>query len=135
MIPSPLGLGPAMAMSSASEPPAPIAMQHNRRSSRGGLQTPALEQELRLPERVLESIFIHFAEDVDLKKRISKTGPIVTEGQGEFAAKLEVAQTVQRLKRITRGSQAELLGLLTLSKTTKVRMELTNSDLKSDSLR
>lgn len=87
--------------------------QPYRRGSKGGFQTPAVDQDLALPDRVLEAILEYLAtesvqEAVPCAKHDNATRPPVSR---------ESSQTNAR----TGSNQDLLLGLLSLSKTTKVR--------------
>ena len=86
--------------------------QPYRRGSKGGFQTPAVDQDLALPDRVLEAILEHLAKEVVLE-----TAPIVKhDNLHRPAVSRESSQTNAK----TGSNQELLLRILSLSKTTKV---------------
>lgn len=101
----------------------PASTQHvrqpYRRNSKGGIQTPAVDQDLALPDRVLEAILEHLAKEsvVESASNARNDSPHRPHIGREHSQPSARAGSNQRL----------LLGLLSLSKTTKVSDVYCNS--------
>jgi hypothetical protein len=86
--------------------------QPYRRGSKGGFQTPAVDQDLALPDRVLEAILEYLATEV-----VQEAVPFV---KHDNATRPPVSRESTQTNGRTGSNQELLLGLLSLSKTTKV---------------
>ena len=92
--------------------------QPYRRGSKGGLQTPAVEQDLALPERVLENILEHVAQGSCEASRSARST------QDAPSQRPRVSRESSQPLSDAASNQAFLLGILSLSKTTKVSQSI-----------
>jgi hypothetical protein len=90
-----------------------IPRQPYRRGSKGGFQTPAVDQDLALPDRVLEAILENLATEV-----VQEAVPCA---KHDNVIRPPVSRESSQTNARTGSNQDLLLGLLSLSKTTKVR--------------